>query len=384
MAFSGKSTNEAFAVSQVAEDVAAMVAALSPKEVPLLDFLGDADVFATSTKHEYWQDYMLPNYIISSGVINSATAATGIQINGQGLALTEGTILENETSAELMQVTSVVGANSVLVNRNYGGGGIGSLVAGGQLYVRAMAGVEGQDHNGSGVRRLGNRLANTVGYFNLPFAASKTQMAINELGNDSFDSAVAKGLIDVLHQLEKEVIRGVLNSTNSLGSATLTRTMQGVRQFVTTVNSNGISGTAASFSANPHLYIGNAFDSMFQAGASPNDTWLILAGRTLFRDISNMNDTKIEDTSSVEQFKRVIRRYTGPFGSAEVQVSRVLSATELILIPRERIKVVPLQGRSFEYEQLGKTGDNVKGEITGEYTVEVHHESAMARFRTAA
>ena len=385
MAFSGKSSNEAFAVSQVAEDVAAMVAALSPKETPLLDFLGDADVFAKSTKHEYWQDYMLPNYIINSGAIASATTNTAFQTNGLGLALTEGTILENESAApELMQVVSIVGANSIVVSRNYGGGGVGSLAAGQNIYVRAMAGREGQDHNGSGVRRLGNRLANTVGYFNLPFAASGTQLAINEYGNDSFDAAVAKGLVDVLHQLEKEVVRGVLNSTNSLGTAAATpetRTMQGVRGFLTSVNSSGI--TAASFTANPHTYIGNMFDAMYQAGAGQSDTWAIVAGRTLYRDISNMNDTKIEDTSSVEQFKRVIRRYTGPFGSAEVILSRVLSATEFLLIPRERIKVVPLQGRSFSYETLAKTGDNVKGQITGEYTVEVHHENAMARFRTA-
>ena len=359
-----------------------MVAALSPKETPLLDFLGDADVFATGTKHEYWQDFMLPNYIINSGVVNSATAATAFQTNGLGLALTEGTILENESAApELMQVVSIVGANSIVVSRNYGGGGVGSLVAGQNIYVRAMAGLEGQDHNGSGVRRLGNRLANTVGYFNLPFAASETQRATNEYGNDSFDNAVAKGLVDVLHQLEKEVIRGVLNSSNSLGSTTATRTMQGIRQFITSVNSSGI--TAASFTANPHTYIGNTFDSMFQAGASMSDTWAIVAGRTLYRDISNMNDTKIEDTSSVEQFKRVIRKYTGPFGSAEVLLSRVLLPTELLLIPRERVKVVALQSRSFAFEQLAKTGDNVKGQLTGEYTVEVHHENAMGRFRTA-
>jgi hypothetical protein len=383
MAFSGKSTNEAFAVSQVQEDVAAMVAALSPKETPLLDFLGDADAFATSTKHEYWQDHMLPNYIINSGAINSATAVTAFQTNGLGLALTEGTLLENESAApEVMQVVSIVGANSIVVSRGYGAGGtVGSLVAGQNIYVRVMAGVEGQDHNGSHVRRLGNRLANTVGLFNLPFAVSGTQQAVNEFGNDSLDGAVAKGLVDVLHQLEKEVVRGVLNGTNSLGTTSATRTMQGIRGFLTTVNSSGI--TAASFTANPHTYIGNAFDSMFQAGASATDTWAIVAGRTLYRDISNMNDTKIEDTSSVEQFKRVIRRYTGPFGTAEVLLSRVLLPTEFLLIPKERVKVVQLQGRSFAYEMLAKSGDNTKGQITGEYTVEVHHESAMARFRTA-
>lgn len=382
MAFTGKSTNEAFTANQVQEDVSRIIATLAPKETPFLDWLGDPDVFATSTKHEWFQDYMLPNYITASTAINSATAATGIQVNGLGLALTEGTILENESAAgELMQVTSIVGANSIVVSRNYGGGGIGSIVAGGQLYVRAMAGVEGQDHNGSGVRRLGDRKANTVGYFNIPFAASGTQLAINEHGNDSFNSAVAKGLIDGLHQLEKEVVRGVLNSTNSLGTTSATRTMQGIRGFISTVNSSAI--TAASFTANPHTYLGNLYEALYQQGASQTDTWAVVAGRTLYRDISNLNDTKIEDSSEIEAFKRVVRRYTGPFGSAEVVLSRVLAPTELLLVAREKIKVVPLQGRSFMYEALAKTGDNVKGQVTGEYTVEVHHENAAARFRTS-
>lgn len=381
MPFSGKSTNEAFTANQVQDSVSRIIATLSPKEVPLLDWLGDADSFATSTKHEWFQDYMLPNYITASTAVDSATAATGIRINGLGLALTEGTILENETSAELMQITSVVGANSVLVSRNYGGGGIGSLVAGGQLYVRAMAGVEGQDHNGSGVRRLGDRKANTVGYFNIPFAASGTQLAINEYGADSFDNAVAKGLVDALHQLEKEVIRGVLNSSNSLGTTTATRTMKGIQGWITTINSSQI--TAASFTANPHTYLGNMFENLFQQGASQSDTWGIIAGRTLYKDISNLNDTKIEDSMEVEAFKRVVRRYTGPFGSAEVLLSRVLAPTEFLLVAREKVKVVPLQGRSFFYETLAKTGDNIKGQVVGEYTVEVHHENSAARFKTA-
>jgi hypothetical protein len=41
--------------------------------------------------------------------------------------------------------------------------------------------------------------------------------------------------------------------------------------------------------------------------------------------------------------------------------------------------VLPLQGRSFSYIEMGKTGDNVKGMVVGEYTVEAHHPSAMAR-----
>jgi hypothetical protein len=38
--------------------------------------------------------------------------------------------------------------------------------------------------------------------------------------------------------------------------------------------------------------------------------------------------------------------------------SRVLPSSELLIIPRNRVKVVPLAGRNFMFQELGKSGDN--------------------------
>jgi hypothetical protein len=380
MPFTGLSSNERFAANQIQEDVAQFVAALSPKETEFLDFLGDSNVFATNIRHEYLLDFMLPNRIIASTAINSATAVVGFQINGLGDALTVGTLLENETgTGEVMQVTSIVGPNSVVVSRNYDGAGVGSLAAGGELYVRAMAGVEGQDHNGTTVKRLGSRLANTVGLFRAEIAVSNTDLALNLYGNDSYSSAQAKTLIEMMHGLEKEVLRGRLNAANSLGTSSTTRTMQGLRPSITTINS---TVTASSFSANPHLYIGNVWQQIYDQGGSSNETWAIVAGASYFRDISNLNDTKVQDSNTSELFQRKIRTYSGPFGQAQVILARTLPATELLLVPRERIKVVPLQGRSFGVAEMAVDGDNRKSLLTGEYTAEFHHTNAMARMRS--
>jgi hypothetical protein len=77
----------------------------------------------------------------------------------------------------------------------------------------------------------------------------------------------------------------------------------------------------------------------------------------------------------------VVREYEGPFGMATLFLSRALPATELLLIPKQRVKVVPLQGRSFAYTEMGRSGDNTKGMVVGEYTLEAHHPSAMGRLR---
>jgi hypothetical protein len=77
-----------------------------------------------------------------------------------------------------------------------------------------------------------------------------------------------------------------------------------------------------------------------------------------------------------------VREYEGPFGQSLVFLSRNIGASELLLVPKQRIKVLPLNGRSFSYVEMGKSGDNTKGMVVGEYTVEVHHAGAMARLRS--
>lgn len=383
MAFSGLSSNKLFTPNLVGEDVSEVIRTLAPYEAPFLDWLGDSDKFAAySPKHEFVMDYLRPRYIVASTAINSATAATGIQVNGLGEALTVGTILENETTAggsftELMQVTSIVaGGNSILVARNYDNNTIGSLVPGGQLFVRWPAAEEGHEHSGAHTARLGLRTANTVGYFSVEIATTGTQQAINIYGGDSYENARAKIFREIPGLLESEIIRGKLNGTNSLGTVTATRTMQGIRPQLTAINSQIVG---SSFTANPHLYLGNLWQQVYTAGAAQTETWAIVAGTQFFRDISNLNDTKVLDSMNVEQFKRVVRVYQGPFGLSTVFLSRALPSTELLLVPRERLHVVPLNGRNFNYMEMGKTGDNTKGMVVGEYTLEVHHPAAMAR-----
>lgn len=383
MAFSGLSTNEHFTASEIQEDVSRLMRALAPKETTLLDWLGDSDGFAQNIKHEWFDDYLLPNKIVNSTALNSATANTAFQVNGLGEALMVGALLENESAApEVMQVASIfAGGNTIVVSRNYDGAGVGSLAAGQNIYVRGFAGVEGQDHSGGSVRRHGTRKSNTVGLFRAEVSVSDTDRAISGqlYGDTSFDAQIRKALIEMRWSLEKEVLRGKFNAANSLGSTSTTRTMQGLRSWIGsgTVNSQI---TSSSFTTNPHTYIGDFWKTIYDNGASAyGEEFAIVAGTTFFRDISQLNDTKVQDSNSKEEFKRVIRRYTGPLGTAEVILGRALSDKELLLIPRSRIKVMPLQGRSFTITPMAKTGDNDKVLLTGEYTVQVHHEAAMAR-----
>jgi hypothetical protein len=377
---SGRTTYDLITAALASENINDGVQALNVKTAPFLAWLLEGGGYKPSGNitHGYVENFMLPNYITVSTAVNSATAATGITINGLGTALTVGTILENEgATPELMQVTSIPGPNSILVARAYDAGTTGSLVVGGTLRVRVAAGVEGSDHSGEHTARLGTVKYNTVGYFKIPLAASGSQLEQGVLGAHAFADAEANAMRELPFQLETEIVRGKLNGANSLGTTTTTRTMKGIRAHLTSVNSS-VASSAASFTANPHLYLGNLFQACWINGASQTETWGIVAGDQFFRDISNLNDTKVYDSQNVEGFKRVVRQYTGPFGAAEVFLSRGLLSKELLLIPRERVR--PVQFRPWRRQVMGQQGDNVKVQLVGEYSVEVHHEAGIGRY----
>lgn len=380
MAFTGQSTNTLFTPNLLGEDVSELIQTLTPYEAPILDWLGDGDTFATNTKHEFVEDYMRPRSFITSAAVNSATTTLAPSVDGG--ALTVGTILEYATTPEYMQVTSVT-ATSVEVTRNYGGAGLtaNSLAPGATIRVKAPAALEGREHTGVNVTRLGNRRANTVGYFAIEIAESGTAMASNVLGADSFMRTRAKRLSELPALLEQEILTGRINTSQSLGSSTETRTMDGLRKQLTNIASTVAN---SAFTNDPHTYIGDVMQQVFNAGGSTTEDWGIIAGPQYFRDISNLNDTKVQDSNVVERFKRVIRQYEGPFGQTTVFLSRSLWDRELLVVPRERVKVVPMQGRNFQYQEMGRSGDNIKGQFVGEYTVEVHHPAAMARLYTTS
>lgn len=386
--FTGLSTDLMFTAtggSTNAEDVSPVIAELSNFETPLLDWLGDPAVMAKNILHEFLEEELRPNYITTSTAINSATAATGAQLADFGDLLTVGTLLENESVApEIMQVSSVVGQSSVLFTRAFGGGAVGSLAAGQQLFVRGAYQLEGGGGSGDVTRRR-RRRQTYVGFFQVPISVSDTQNVVATLGQMSDVAAIAVAgttneydrqkmlrIIEAVRDLEKEVIRGI--QSNSIGSRTTYRTFNGLRTLCGSINS---TVTNSSFDANPHKYIGDVWEQAFVNGASETEDWGMLVGRTWFRSISNLNDTKVQDSNASEEFKRKITTYQGPFGRCNVMLSRWMPAQAAIIIPRNRVKVVPLNGRALQHVQYAKTKSAVDGVIEGEYTVEIHHPQAI-------
>lgn len=383
MAFTGLSTHDHFIAGPLnGEDVSDLIAMLAEDETPTLDFFGTADTFARNTVHEYLEERLRPNVLVTSSAINSASA--GATVLDHGDLMTVGTVLEYQTTGAQVQITTIAGATSIGFSQAFGGSPTipNSVAVGAELHVVAALSLEGEDHPGNDISRLRDRKTNYVSKFQYPLAISGTQEALagQELGNitSEFDRQTVNRAREAVRDLERMLLAG-RPSGNSIGSATAYRSTGGLRYSVSSINS---TVTATSFAADPHLYIGNVMERAFLNGAMTSEDWGVIAGRTYFRNLSNLNDTKVQDSNQSEQFKRVIRTYEGPFGRMQLMLSRWMPATSLIIAPRARVKVLPLQRRNFGVTEMGRTGDNHKRLLIGEYTFEVHFPEAMAQLRS--
>ncbi len=117
MPFSGKATYSAGAtLPELAEDVADMIAIMSPYETPLLDALGDPLREATSTHHEWLEDELLPNKdVIADATWTDPDVDTQFDV-AHGSRFRIGDQIQVEGSEELMSVNAVSG-NTLTVLR---------------------------------------------------------------------------------------------------------------------------------------------------------------------------------------------------------------------------------------------------------------------------
>jgi hypothetical protein len=379
MPWTGKASYDNFGI--VGIDVSPIVELLSPYETPFLDLLPPAERPAISTAHTWVEEQLGPDVIIASAAVNSAVAATGILINGLGAYLQAGMLLELQSGIaaspnEIVQVSSAVGANSVLVTRNVAAAGVTSLAPGGYIHVLGTAELEGSTTSGDYTRPRVSK-ANYTQIFKKAISISGTDRAIMyapSLG-DEFDHQTVLRTRELMRDLEKVVFRGRA-AGNSIGSASAYRTMDGLIAKLTTVNS---TLTAASFTANPLLYVNNLLQSCYNVGARDID--VIACGSQFKRDLSEFATTSritqtAQDDNKIIAFKDYIQT---DFGTARLVMTPWLRASQLMCLASGRIRVIPLQGRSFKREDMAKTGDSDVAHVIGEYTLEVRGADGMAQ-----
>jgi hypothetical protein len=372
--FTGKATYDNFPI--IGQDISSILLLMDVRETPLLSILSDPDQPALSIVHTYREERLVPDRITNSSAVNSVAVAA-VSLFGVSLSFGDnaqvGMLLEPEVSTgarEVMQVASIIGANTIAVTRGINNV-INSLAAGGEVFVISTAELEGSETSGDVTVPRTSR-DNSTQIFKKPVTISGSDQSVitsPDVGSE-FDHQTTLRTIECVKDLEKALIRGV--RINSIGSESAYRSMNGLRAQLTAINSAII---AASFTADPLLYLNDQLQNVWNTGARDID--VIMCGATWKREISNTNASRLEVRQDERGIERRVEYIQTDFGEAQLVLSPYMPARSAMGLATRRVRVLPLRGRSFQREILAKTGDSFKGHVLGEYTNEVHHPDKM-------
>ena len=144
------------------------------------------------------------------------------------------------------------------------------------------------------------------------------------------------------------------------------RLMGGIDWFIT--NENGIEVA-------PESLINTSFEEVFKellrliydVRGSVNEAWMNPVTMEYFLALG-------EDAFLIDQFSeqagRNVKVYVSQYGETALNMSPDIAPNVIYVVDTENIKIRPLVNRQFQFEELAKTGDSVKGQLIGEYTLE--------------
>jgi hypothetical protein len=371
MAFTGRALYDTGVWTGVAEDVSDIITSISPVATPLLAALGASNMPSKSILHEWLEEELTPNTIVSSGTMVNSTSETSIPVHSNGAAVASylqvGAVVRNNTTGEYMQITAAAG-NTITVSRAFGATTIATVMGGHTFTVIAPAALEGADVDND-ISRPRSRLTNYCQIFKADVVVSGSVQAVSNIGvEDEFEHQKTNRLKEMLRDLEKAVILGK-SSGNTIGTASAYRTMQGLWQSITT--------NATSIGTLTQSYLDDVIQNAWGYGAEDLD--LIVADASWKRVIDSWNSSRTQVSNQDETYHNRVTYYESTFGSMPVVLSRWMPTKSLMVVSTNRVKVVPLQGRSFQFMEIGKTGDSRKGFAVGEYTLEVRNEQGLAK-----
>ncbi|MBC8231249.1 DUF5309 family protein [bacterium] len=373
MAFTGFATYDD--QNTIQEDIVDLIKVIVPQNT-FLNVLEPPEYSAKNTLHYWNEERLSPGTITNSTAIASATAATAFQINALGGRLQAGDLLEftgsdSLTYREQLQVTSIVGANSIVCSRGIGSIGPSSLAAGGSITLIANAALEGSDFDQNDVTRPTDQKQNTVQIFRKPILVSGTQQAVSHYGiEDMFAHQKANRLAELMRDLEHATLRGVDSAT--IGSDSVYRRMGGLWNRITT---NVATFSTVSASAIDNLLIRPIVENDFY------DPDVMVVDPIWKSEVDALQSGRVRVEVSESTYGQKVDYYQSGLLDRPLRVvsNNKMLTRSMAITAIPRVKVVNLQGRAFQYKDLGRTGDAEKGYVVGEYSAEFWNEYGMAK-----
>jgi hypothetical protein len=249
-----------------------------------------------------------------------------------------------------------------------------------------LEGAETTDFAGSQVTGASNRTQ----ILQKAVQVSGTSQAVKQAGlAHQYNYQLALRMKEIKKDAEYALLA---NQVESAVSVTVARRMRGLAAWIITNYFGGSGGAAATPGvagssavagarrALTHEMIADAMQAAYEQGGNPT---VLMAAPSVRRKVTNVLKTVNVQNEDVTDRRATdtIRVYESDFGTLSIVSNRVqakvpYAADALFLLDVQYWKKAFL--RSFFEEKLANTGDNMKGHIIGEFTLEARAEESSA------
>ncbi|OOC42186.1 DUF5309 family protein [Thermosipho sp. 1074] len=341
-------------------DVSPVLSMLKLPETPLLNAIGISNKPVVGTKYEWWDD-VLPVLKVSLAAAYTTGGGSLTVETGAGKKFKIGNVIKVESS--IYRVTAINGdVLTIAVISNDA-----DHAAGVDVEIIGDANPEGQEYVDSMYEQKIKRY-NVTQIFTEYVKFTGTQMSVDQYVNeDVFLEEVQRKLAKIKLLLERSAWMGVRVDPNDNSTP---RLFGGIKWFI---EQEGITVTSTFTEANFNAFLKQIFD----ASGVVREAWMNPATKANF---NALNQDKLIVERNDTTAGRLINAYLSDYGNVEIKTTPHLPENVIIVFDTSKVAIKPLKNRQAAYEQLAKTGDYVKGQIVGEYTLEFRNPDVAGIF----
>ena len=352
---------------RIISDVITMI---SPYDTPFLDIIGGLDGGSGKFKFigkgkmvEWLEDTLTPLSGTFSLAANETVGNVVTLTVADGNMLQPGHILLTANS-EMLWVSKVTPSTGVIIVTRAFGTSSASILTTAAFSVVGMARLEGDDSDSIGFTDISTNY-NYTQIFHKEIKVTETERVIDNYGfSDAYQYQAAKSMPEMMRLIELSI----LNGYRTAGSATTPRAMGGYRTFITSNTLSGASVTQATFEDAIKLIYADGGSGKYTAICSPTNMQKI---KNFYDSSSFLRVDRTETTVGMR-----INGIITPFGEVDLVMDRWISDSYIPILDLNNIGMVTL--RPFAVEELAKTGDAMKTELVGEFTLAIKANESHA------
>ncbi|MBW8034505.1 MAG: hypothetical protein FVQ79_02245 [Planctomycetes bacterium] len=344
---------------------------IDPRDTPLVAILGldsartKFKIFENSTKIELLEDELDP-------LSTTANQGTTITTTTLSITVTDGSVFQDghviKLDSEYMVVSAVSSEVITVESRSYGGTNA-THVAGVTIDIVGMARLEGDDTDYGPIVDI-TAPYNYTSIFQKGIKITGTQEKMSQYGIDNeFAYQADKQIPHLLRLVERMFFYGI----RAVGTATTRRSAGGLGVYIT-------DNTVAAGGTITKADVDGLAEKVYMDGGNPN---ILVVHPGVANDLRGLIDTSSfvrvgqENTVLGMMDLKTLNTQYGPLGLVMDRHAPVAFAWML-----DTTKVGVYTYRPFTWKRLGLTGDNLKGEVVGEFSLLVANDKAHGKVQT--